>query len=243
MLLRFVCFIFLFSVNIFATVTINFPNDGFVTSNSSIDLVFEATEDQGFLMIQNKIVPIRQVKQSVPLNLNYGENEIFIYVLDKYRKIEFDLTSVIHVYRSVAIEDSVSFSERYLITELMSKYNISLLNKGFARMDQPILKKDMYAFLMFFYLDQPSKPLIIQYSDMDVNGNYMSLYQQFPTILPEPVLNRFYPDSFVTVKDMIQLLLVLENNYQSISDGNMLSDFLDIPSQFKLIIPKNWKVF
>ena len=107
-------------------------------------------------------------------------------------------------------------------------------------MDQPVLKKDMYAFLMFFYLDQSREPLTVQYSDMDVNDNYLSLYQHFSAILPEPVLNRFYPDSFVTVKDMIKLLLALENNYQSISDGNILSDFLDIPPQFKSIIPKNW---
>lgn len=240
MILKLLLFVFL-PLQLLGSINILSPLDGEVSQHSTINFKFNGSDSKGFLMVQDQIVPIRKTVQTLPLSLNLGENKIKIYILDEDRKIQFDVLTSINIFRSLYIDDLVTFNERYLLTELTRQFNLSLVNNNKAKMEFPVLKKDLYAFLMWFYLDQPKSSLSLNYIDMDVYSNYLNLYEFQEVILPEPRLGNFYPDSFVTVQEVLQLIMKLEGKYQLLNDENIISESFNPPNNLKSIIPLHWK--
>ena len=239
--MRSLFFIVFLTIQLVGEVHILTPLDGLITEKSMVYLQAQGSVNRGFLLVQDQIVPIRESVVSVPISLQVGKNKIVVHVLDEYRKLQFDLMESINIYRSVSINDDVTDYERVVLTELMSRYHLSLLDHGNARMDMPILKKDLYAFLMWFFLDRSRSDVLFQYSDMAVYNNYLQLYSHHPMILPEPILTRFYPDAFVTTQEMLELLFLLKGEFNVISDGYLLNHSFSVPDRLKPFVAFEWK--
>ena len=123
-------------------------------------------------------------QKKIPLQL--GDNELKLFVFDDNLKLQPSFTTSIHVFRSVPHESSVDQRFAKLITDLVKYHNIPLTKGHNLQLDQPILKKDLYAFLLWFYRYRTPEPMSRQYDDMTHHFNYLTLYSFFPQILPIP---------------------------------------------------------
>lgn len=236
----FFCFI-TFSFFSFAAITIQSPLQYQFTDQHSIDFLATSTTNKGFLMVNQSLIPIREKMILTSIPLDYGDNLIHVTVFDEHLKFQPHLSQEISVYRSFSFIQSIPKNMQRLLTDLMTQFYLPLIQNDDAKLDDPILKKDLYAFLMWFYIDEFNQPLKFEYQDMMTYYNYLNLYQKKPQFLPRPILDSFYPDAYVTRVDFLNLLLLLAGSNEQISTSMIISKRLSIPTLSKPFVPQNWE--
>jgi len=240
MILRLAFFLMIWGA-CFASVIIQSPLQNQVTHRPTIEFNATSSVNRGFFMINDELVPIRKQTKKLNLPLQMGQNDLVVYVLNDELKIQPNLTQKIQVYRQLNTDGDVSGDEARVLTDLATSHYIYLVKNGDAKMDQPILKKDMFAFLMWFYTDRLPRPLQRHYHDMDTHLNYLSLFERFPNVLPMPELGGFYPNAHVTRREFINLLLLINGSSEQISTSRLVSPTLIIPRSLRHVIPESWR--
>ena len=113
-------------------------------------------------------------------------------------------------YRTINFQNNASNSLLVLLTDLLVDHHIVVVGQDNFKYQSPILKKDLYAGLVKLIgrVDLPDD-FKWEYVDMDMYHDYRILFQENVFVLPQPYLKRFYPDSYVTRQDFINLLMIL----------------------------------
>jgi hypothetical protein len=150
--------------------------------------------------------------------------------------LEPHLSSSIEIYRHLPITGA-SEQEIRLLTDLVTDYFVPVVDGEDARLDQPILKRDLYAFLMWFFKDRPPSEMTRQYDDMANYGPYIRLFEHHPNALPLPRLGSFYPNSYVTRQAFVNLLLLLNGSTEQISTSMMVAPELKLPRSVRALVP------
>ena len=210
-----------------------------------IQFNFESDVEKGFYLFENKIVPIRKETTIVGSGLTYGSNEFFFSILDSDRRLVTNSNQKITLYRHIPIFDEVSSFEAFLLTELAIKHNVHMVVNKKATLNRPILKRDLYAVLVWFLLngdkETTSTQLIWQYDDMKGYEQYLDMYRLKARWIPRPVNDNFYPNSLVTRDEFINALLTLKNGQDQISTSMHIKKRLVIPDELSGVIPKFWR--
>jgi LysM repeat protein len=115
------------------------------------------------------------------------------------------------------------------------------VNNGNAMLDAPILKKDMYACLMWFHQHRAPQPIKHQYLDMTQHEPYLTLYRQLPSVLPMPIRGSFFPNGHLTRRDFINALLLANGAPDQISTSMLVTSKLTVPPSLQRVIPTEWK--
>ena len=241
MVLRFLLFFVFWTGCAFADLRIESPKHHQVTNQRAIDFVFSSSVDQGFIMLNDRMIPIRRHTRVDDVALRLGINHWRIHVFNDDLQLQPNLSREITIYRYLSTRDDIQDEEAQVLTDLAVHHYIPVLDDGFAKMDQPILKKDAYAFLMWFYSDQSRQPVLRQYQDMSAYSNYLNLFQLKPQLLPLPRLDSFYPNAYVTREAFVNLLLLLNGSSDQVSTSMLVHDQLQVPQSLRHIIPKTWK--
>lgn len=230
-------FIFLFLVQmVHGHIRIESPKQDQLTSQSAIDFVATSTIDKGFLMVNGQLIPVRKKTVLPNLKLQMGRNVIDVHVLNEDLNLEPHLSSSIEIYRHLPITGA-SEEEICLLTDLVTDYFVPVVDGEDARLDQPILKRDLYAFLMWFFKDRSPSEMTRQYDDMANYGPYIRLFQHHPNALPLPRLGSFYPNSYVTRQTFVNLLLLLNGSTEQISTSMMVAPELKLPHSVRSLVP------
>lgn len=233
-------FIFLFLVQVVhGDIRIESPKQDQLTSQSAIDFVATSSIDKGFLMVNGQLIPVRKKTVFPNLKLQMGRNVVDVHVLNEDLKLEPHLSSSIEIYRHLPITGA-SDQEICLLTDLVTDYFVPVVDGEDARLDHPILKRDLYAFLMWFFKDQSPTEMTRQYDDMANYGPYIRLFQHHPNALPLPRLGSFYPNSYVTRQAFVNLLLLLNGSTEQISTSMMVATELKLPRSVRSLVPA-WK--
>ena len=240
MILRISFLLTVFFGSVFADVRIESPKHHQVTNQSTIDFVFSSSVDTGFIMLKDLMIPIRKNTRVDNIELRLGMNHWRVYVLNNELQLQPNLTREINIYRQLSIRDGIQNEEARVLTDLVANHYIHVLDGGLAKMDQPILKKDVYGFLMWFYRHQTRRPVFRRYGDMAAYSNYVTLFELKPQVLPLPRLGSFYPNAYVTREAFVNLLLLLNGSSDQISTSMLVNDQLMIPQSLRYIIPKTW---
>lgn len=231
-------FIFLFLVQmVHGDIRIESPKQYQLTSQSAIDFVATSTIDKGFLMVNGQLIPIRKKTVFPNLKLQMGRNVVDVHVLNEDLKLEPHLSSSIEIYRHLPITGA-SEKEICLLTDLVTDYFVPVVDGEDARLDQPILKRNLYAFLMWFFKDQSPIAITRQYGDMANYGPYIRLFEHYPSVLPLPQLGSFYPNSYVTRQAFVNLLLLLNGSSEQISTSMMVEPVLRVPQSLRSLVPQ-----
>ena len=117
-------------------------------------------------MINKHIVPIRKQSTLRNIPLHLGMNTIHVHVLSEDLTIKPALTQTFTIYRQLPTDSPISPSTAHLLTDLAINHSIRLVNNGDAMLDAPILKKDMYACLMWFNQHREPQPIKHKYLDI-----------------------------------------------------------------------------
>tara|TARA_Y100000591_G_scaffold61949_1_gene50555 strand:- start:27244 stop:28437 length:1194 start_codon:yes stop_codon:yes gene_type:complete len=233
-------FIFLFLVQmVHGDIRIESPKQDQLTSQSVIDFVATSTIDKGFLIVNGQLIPVRKKTFFPNLKLQMGRNVVDVHVLNEDLKLEPHLSRSIEIYRHLPITGA-SEQEICLLTDLVTDYFVPVVDGEDARLDQPILKRDLYAFLMWFFKDRSPSEMTRQYDDMANYGPYIRLFQHHPNALPLPRLGSFYPNSYVTRQAFVNLLLLLNGSTEQISTSMMVATELKLPRSVRSLVP-SWK--
>ena len=228
----------------FADVTLVSPVNNQHVDTDSIQFNFESDVEKGFYLFGNQIVPIRKQTTIVGSGLTYGHNEFFFSLLDSDRRLVTNSNQKITVYRRIPIFDEVSHFEAFLLTELAINHNVHMVFNKNAELNEPILKRDLYAILVWFLVNGDKKiistQLNWQYDDMKGYEQYLDMYRLKARWVPRPVNDNFYPNSLVTRDEFINALLTLKNGQDQISTSMHIKKRLVIPEELVDVIPKTW---
>jgi LysM repeat protein len=232
--------IFICSTLCFSSIQITYPNEYHITSSDRIDIHAVSSINQGFLMIEKRIIPVRKKTTFPNIPLSLGENNIIIHVLDNNLQIQPYLTTSITVYRQWPTHANVQKREAIIITDLIINHHIDILDGKNDSLESPILKKDVYALLMWFFNDNTATTLTYAYNDMKLESSYLEMYKRAPQWLPRPILNSFYPNAYITRESFINLLLLISGSADQISSSRMVEEKLTRPPALTTILPTNW---
>ena len=245
-MLRKLLWIALLPIAVFSTVTIDFPKNGDITNKERVPLQFKSSVQQGFLLLNGRLHALGH--QAMPfLDLNLGENQIDVGLVDEDLKYYPRQQRSLHIYRSVQLNDHVTPFESRLITDLLIQHQIRLFEvDNSAKMASPVLKRDMYAMLIYFLnrsADEVGAPSQLKwgYDDMFGYDHYMALYATRSEWLPRPIHQNFYPNAYVTRRDFVNLLMLLKGIPMQVSTSMHVSESINIPSELKTVVPKNWR--
>ena len=120
---------------------------------------FKSDVETGFYLFGNQIVPIRKKTTIIGAGLTYGFNDFFFSVLDADRRLVANSNQKITVYRHIPIFDETSRFEAFLLTELAINYNVHMVVNKKAELNNPILKRDLYAVLVWFLANANKKTM------------------------------------------------------------------------------------
>lgn len=232
------------SVSAQALITVDFPKTPHQTDQRVLTIQLTSSLDKGFYLVHQQRIPIRRTVtiQTPPLNL--GNNPLFIGVLDEQLVLQSDQPVRLDVYRSVFIRDVSTPLYTYIVTELARMHQIQLLDENqHARMDAPIVKRNMYAILMWFVMqttDVASDRPMVSYDDMVGYTPYRVLYANHPVWLPRPIHGNFYPNAYITRQELVNVMDVLVDGTQQGSTSMHLTDRLTIPDRLAPYLPSDW---
>ena len=119
-----------------------------------------------------------------------------------------------------------------MITDLAVNYHIRLTDQNKARLDVPILKRDLYALLVWFLLEKDksnhdfSNSTLWSYDDMFGYTHYLNLFRQKPIWLPRPINKNFYPNAYTTREEFVNLMLIIAGGEDQISTSMHLKSIL-----------------
>ena len=65
--------------------------------------------------------------------------------------------------------------------------------------------------------------------------NYMALFATRPEWLPRPIHQNFYPNAYVTRRDFINLLMLVDGIPMQVSTSMHVSERIDIPKELKTV--------
>ena len=187
-------------------------------------------------MVGGQLIPIRRQTKSHRIDLEFGRNSLDIHVFDDELKLQPNLSNKFFVYRYLPMA-GVSLKQAELITDLVTDYFVPVVHGNDPQLDAPVLKRDLYAFLMWFFKHRDGDPVKHKYHDMGMHVSYMKLFEHYPTILPLPQLGYFYPDAYVTRESLINLLLLLNGSAEQISTSMIVTSKLDIPESLRPVLP------
>jgi hypothetical protein len=207
----------------------------------------DASVNQGFYLIQGKLYPIRNTLKNKRIPVSLGENSIYIYVLDQDQQLQAHLTQRVPVYRISPIQDTYIVTEALIVTDIMVTYQIPLVTQGRLDVLQPMLKRDIYAVLMWFLdINGLSEHLAYRaceqtgFVDMGAYGHYMALFSQYPSVLPCPKLQRFYPNAYLTRVEFVNLLMRVTGKAEHVSNSLLVPARLMLPQSLQRVVPGSW---
>ncbi|MEC8677278.1 MAG: LysM peptidoglycan-binding domain-containing protein [Candidatus Margulisiibacteriota bacterium] len=236
--------LFVCSFTVFADVTLVSPINNQQVDTDVIQFNFESDVETGFYLFGNQIVPIRKRTTIVGSGLTYGFNDFFFSILDSDRRLVTNSNQKITLYRHLPIFDEVSSFEAFLLTELAINYNVHMVVNKKAELNAPILKRDLYAILVWFLANGntniTSTQLNWQYDDMKGYEQYLDMYRLKARWIPRPVNDNFYPNSLVTRDEFINALLTLKNGQDQISTSMHIKKQLVIPDELRDVVPNSW---
>ena len=133
------------SVLCLSAITIQSPVQKHFTDHDTIDFLATSTSNKGFLMVNQSLIPIRETMSLPSIPLNYGGNRVHVTVFDEHLKLQPHLRQEIFVYRSLSFIQPIPKHMQRLFTDLMTQFYLPLIQNNDAKLDRPILKKDLYA--------------------------------------------------------------------------------------------------
>ncbi|MBL6722741.1 MAG: LysM peptidoglycan-binding domain-containing protein [Candidatus Margulisbacteria bacterium] len=234
-------FILASTLGCWGTIIIHSPTPNHMTSSPVIHFNAESPVNQGFFMINEHIVPIRKQSTLRNIPLHLGMNTIHVHVLSEDLTINPALTQTLTIYRQLPTNSPISPSIARLLTDLAINHSIRLVNNGDAMLDAPILKKDMYACLMWFHQHRSPQPIKHQYLDMSQHEPYLTLYRHLPSVLPMPIRGSFFPNGHLTRQDVINALLLVNGSPDQISTSMLVTPKLTVPPSLQHVIPTKWE--
>ena len=215
-------------------------------SESSISIELHSDSINGFYLIGREIYPMKSKLLISNYDLRLGHNDIYISLLNSDHQLIPSSRRLLQVYRTLSAQDNLSSFERVLITEMALHHQISLLSAMRFNSDQPILKRDLYAILVWFLTSDSSfdlnnsSKMHWHYEDMFGYSQYMNLFQLRPQWLPRPVNKNFYPNAYVTREEFVNLLLLLRGGQDQVSTSMHLTADLNVPNSVVHYIPDHW---
>jgi hypothetical protein len=232
---------------VYGSIRIHSPVPYSITDKPYINFSADASVNQGFYLIQGKQYPIRNTLKNKRIPVSLGENSIYIYVLDQDQQLQAHLTQRVPVYRIAPIKDDHTVSEALIMTDIMVADHIPLVKQGVVDVLKPMLKRDIYAVLMWF-LDTKglAKDSVYRacdqsvFVDMGEYSQYMALFKQYPSVLPCPKLQRFYPNAYLTRMEFINLLMRVKGYAEHVSNSLLVPETLKVPNSLKTVIPGSW---
>tara|TARA_A100001015_G_scaffold151238_1_gene167717 strand:- start:6188 stop:7378 length:1191 start_codon:yes stop_codon:yes gene_type:complete len=222
-----------------ATIRIQSPMQHAVTINASIPFTIQSTMNKGFYLINGHVMPLRKQPSRLMVPLAIGDNQLHVSFLNENRQLQPSLTKMMSVYRTLPIPGKVPIPMAMLITDMWVRYGIDVRDPQGGGLDRPILKRNAYALLMWFYRDQPKKIIPHVYHDMALFSHYMEWYQHYPVALPMPTLDRFFPNAYMTRLDVINGLLALNGLDEQVSTSLWLSPSVHIPDSVQSLLPSD----
>ena len=111
----------------------------------------------------------------------------------------------------------------------------------------PILKRDLYALLVWFLLEKDksnhdfSNSTLWSYDDMFGYTHYLNLFRQKPIWLPRPINKNFYPNAYTTREEFVNLMLIIAGGEDQISTSMHLKSHFKIPRLIYPYIPSYWR--
>jgi hypothetical protein len=231
----------------YGSIRIHSPIPYSITDKPYINFSADASVNQGFYLIQGQMYPIRHVLNNKRIPISLGENILYIYILDQHQQLQVHLTQRVPVYRIAPIKDDHTVSEALIMTDIMVADHIPLVKQGVVDILKPMLKRDIYAVLMWF-LDTNglAKDAIYRacdqsdFLDMGAYAQYIALFKQYPSVLPCPKLNRFYPNAYLTRMEFINLLMRVQGYAEHVSNSLLVPETLQVPNSLKTVIPGSW---
>ena len=151
------------------------------------------------------------------------------------------------VYRQLRIRDDVLSEEARVLTDAFVDHDIRLVNQdGKANINDPILKRDLYALLMIFLEKQPlTQPIkqprsMWQYSDLFGYDHYKAIFSLFPQWLPRPIHQKFYPNAYVTREEFLNLMLLIKGVPMQVATTMHVATDLPVFSSLEGLVPSHW---
>lgn len=232
-----------FSIRLLASITIEYPPSAVVVSSNSIVLHIHSSTNQAFILIHDRLLPLRRGMQYVPIPIQRGENNVTIHILDHNKVFQAQFSRQFTVYYFPPILDCLSMETYLIVSTLLDAHGISMVSNQRLYPNKPITKKDMYALVSFF--EQMNAPVTTRdyfprYTDLYPYPQYQTLFMSAPHVFEKNDRRRFYPEAYVTRQEFMNVLLTKLNVAEQISTDYIVDNQLKIPTSLHQYVPSDW---